>query len=79
MEKPTYEELVEGLQDVLWQACGSYEDNEYNSMALRSYAGGIYLLERLGMAKITMRASHRYIRAEPIPAINESPQHKAGA
>ena len=64
-DKPTYDDLVDALEDVLWQACGDADKDEYNSMALRSYAHGIRTLVKAGKATIVHEASNRYIFAKP--------------
>lgn len=54
----------EYLIDVLHQACWQEEGTELDSMALSSYGHAIRHLTEQGILKLTMEASHRYVRAK---------------
>lgn len=47
------EELLDVLEDVLCQACGTDKEDELDSMALTSYARGLRLLAKYKKIKIT--------------------------
>lgn len=60
-EQTEQQELLDALEDVLWQACS--HDGELDSCALSSYADGLRLLARHGRVEIVSDVGKR-VRAK---------------